>query len=274
MEKFPTSEYHYFLDEAGDPTFYGKGKIPIVGQKGVSNCFILGLLKINEPLNTVRQKVLDLQQQIIEDPYYEEIRSINKKKAFHGYYLHATDDIPEVRKSVFELIRSIDCSFEAVVARKIYYIFEKKHHRKDAEFYGDFLSHLLKNRLGKFDRLVLNIAERAGITSRDNLHKSLAQTLALSKHRHSTRAHNCKVVFTVQRPTSEPLLNIADYLCWSIQRVFEFGETRFYNFIRDKISVIHDIYDFAGAVTGRNYYSRTRKLTGANCINEKSPAVH
>ena len=34
--------YHRFLDEAGDATCYGKGKINIVGSEGVSNCFILG----------------------------------------------------------------------------------------------------------------------------------------------------------------------------------------------------------------------------------------
>jgi hypothetical protein len=28
-------------------------------------------------------------------------------------------------------------------------------------------------------------------------------------------------------PLQEPLLNVADYLCWTIQRVFERGETRY-----------------------------------------------
>jgi hypothetical protein len=101
MEKLPTYAYHYFLDEAGDPTFYGKGRTPILGEDGVSNCFILGLLKINEPLNLVRDKVLSLQKQIAEDPYYDKVPSILKKKASYGYYLHAKDDIPEVRKATY-----------------------------------------------------------------------------------------------------------------------------------------------------------------------------
>ncbi|HVW60097.1 MAG TPA: hypothetical protein VHC48_08690, partial [Puia sp.] len=183
MEKLPTSEYHYFLDEAGDPTFYGKGKVPIVGQKGVSNCFILGMLKINEPLNIVREKVITLQKQIEEDTYYESIQSIQKKKSKTGYYLHATDDIPEVRKSAFELIRSLDCNFEAVVARKIYYLFENKHNGNNSEFYADLLSHLLKNRLGRYDRLVLNIAERKGFTAHSNLQNGLSKALKLSRFR-------------------------------------------------------------------------------------------
>ncbi len=57
MQKLPTFIYHYFLDEAGDATFYGKGRVPILGQDGVSSCFILGLLKINEPLNAIREKI-------------------------------------------------------------------------------------------------------------------------------------------------------------------------------------------------------------------------
>jgi hypothetical protein len=109
--------FHRFLDEAGDTTFYGKGKGHILGTEGVSKCFMLGMLKINEPLDSVRNKILDLQAKIASDPYFEGIPSIEKKKSKSGYYLHAKDDIPEVRKLMYDLIKSIDCSFECVVAR-------------------------------------------------------------------------------------------------------------------------------------------------------------
>ncbi|HMH24544.1 MAG TPA: DUF3800 domain-containing protein [Puia sp.] len=274
MEKLATFTYHYFLDEAGDSTFYGKGKTPILGGEGVSGCFILGLLKINEPLDGIRKKVIDLQNQIAADPYYDKILSILKKKAAHGYYLHAKDDVPEVRKSAYELIQRIDCSFEAVVARKLYYLYEHKHNGNQAEFYADLLSHLLKKRLWKYDRLVLNIAEQRRCTALNNLQKGLNKAMAYSKSRYLGRTNNYKVVFNVQKPTTEPLLNIADYLCWSIQRVFETGETRYYDYISNKISVVWDIYDFAGTRNGQNYYSKARRLTEANCIKEKSPKMH
>jgi len=44
------------------------------------------------------------------------IPSIQKKVAKGAFYFHATDDPAEVRKTFFEFIKSIDCSFEAVVA--------------------------------------------------------------------------------------------------------------------------------------------------------------
>ena len=46
---------HRFLDEAGDTTFYGKGRKPIIGQPGVSLTFGLGMLKINDELVATRQ---------------------------------------------------------------------------------------------------------------------------------------------------------------------------------------------------------------------------
>ena len=100
MEKQSTETYHRFLDEAGDTTFYGKGKIPILGHEGVSYCFILGMITINETLDKVRKQVIDLQESISNDTYFTEIPSIQKKKKAHGYFLHAKDDIPEVRKYV------------------------------------------------------------------------------------------------------------------------------------------------------------------------------
>ena len=190
--------------------------------------------------------------------------------AANGYYLHAKDDIPEVRKAAFELIRSINCNFEAVVARKSYHIFENKHKSSEAEFYADLLSHLLKNRFNKYDRLVLNVSERTRCTTSNNLQKGLDKALAHVRPRAPKRAEKCKVVFNVQKPTIEPLLNIADYFCWAIQRVFEKGETRFYDYISHKISVVWDIYDFEGAATGLNYYSKNRKLTTINCISNRA----
>lgn len=121
MEKLPTFAYHYFLDEAGDATFYGKGRIPILGQDGVSNCFIMGLLKIHEPLNAIRKKIADL------------------------------------------------------------------------------LSHLLKKRFTKYDRLVLNIAERTRCTAINNLQKGLNNALTHAKFHSPERAQKCTKKDTLRR---------------------------------------------------------------------------
>jgi hypothetical protein len=271
-DKIQTAHYHRFLDEAGDTTFYAKGRVPMLGNEGVSKTFILGMFSLNEPLKNVREKVIALQDEIANDKYFKGIPSIEKKKSKHGYYLHAKDDIPEVRKMAFELIKSLDCNFECVVARKAYEIYERKHNGKEAEFYADLISHLLKNKLQDYQRLVLNIAERSQCTTHQNLNKGLNKALERAfAHTPNGNHQQCKVDFNVQQPTTEPLLNLTDYCCWAVQRVFEKGETRYYDFLENKISLVVDLYDYPNIETGLNHYDTINRLTSENLVHKKSP---
>ncbi len=252
-------KYHRFLDEAGDTTFYKKGKIDIVGMKGVSKCFMLGMVKFNEPIAPIRKKVLELQQEVINDPYYQEIPSIIKKKKKDGYFFHCKDDIPEVRKLFYNYINSLDCSFEVVIGRKKVSLYEQEHEGKENAFYADLLSYLLNNKLGVEDRLVLNIAERGKTTKNKTL--DLALQKATVRHlKNIGKENQTKVTFNVQNHYTEPLLNIADYFCWCIQRVFERGEVRYYNYIKDKISLIVDLYDECNIYTPKNPITKNNHL--------------
>ena len=97
---------HRFLDEAGDTSFYGKGKKSIIGSDGVSNSFIIGIVKFKQPLSEIRKAVTGLQNKVANDTFFDVI-SIRKKKGAAGYYFHATDDLPEVRKLFFDFMRRI-----------------------------------------------------------------------------------------------------------------------------------------------------------------------
>lgn len=241
--KLSTYKYHRFLDEAGDTTFYGKGKIPIIGTEGVSNYFLLGMLTINEPLPHVRQKVIELQNTVANDPYLVSVPSIKKKKGLAGYFLHAKDDVAEVRKMAFELIKTIDCHFEAVVGRKDYGIYEKKHNGNQAEFYAELLSHLLKDNLNEHEKLVLNIAHRSRCTTHTNLEKGLAKAIAIATHKYPESCNCCQMVFNVQQHTTEPIINLADYFLWALQRKFEKSESRYADFIGEQLKTVLKLYD-------------------------------
>ncbi len=60
------------------------------------------------------------------------------------------------------------------------------------------------------------------------------------------------------------ILNIADYFCWAIQRVFVKGEARFYNFQSEKITMVMDVYDENNNENRRKIYSPKRKLKESN----------
>src|SRR3990172_313673 len=160
-----SQESHRYLDEAGDTTFFGRGHTPAIGiEKGVSLCFILGMVKFRSPLDTVRTEIEALAADVTNDSYLSRIPSIAKKVAAGRFYFHATDDPPEVRMQFYKFIAGLDMSYEGIVGRKIPRMFMRNHAGSEANFYADVLSHLLKNKLQTGDRLVLTVSERGNTT--------------------------------------------------------------------------------------------------------------
>ena len=254
---------HRFIDEMGDTTFYGRKRRLILGEEGVSLSFGLGLVKIGGDLHAVRRAVVELQRGVERDPLLNTIPSVVKRVENGGFFFHACKDTPDVRSVFLRFLRELDCEAEIVVARKIPGLFEKQHGRKEDEFYADLLSHLIKGRMKKAGRLVLNIAER-GSTTRDRI---LDQALEIARERAAKKFGDelgTRVVFNVQTPLTEPLLNVADYLCWAVQRVFEKGEIRFYDYLREKIRLVVDLYDSESYAGNRNYYDRKKNPLTAN----------
>lgn len=230
----------------------------------MSLCFSLGMVKFAAPVADVGAQVQGLCRTVAADDYLNRIPSVAKRIQAGGFFFHAKDDPPEVRERLFKWIRGTDCSLEMVVGRKIPGLFARKHHGKDSEFYADLLSHLLKNKFKLGQRLVINIAER-GKTTRNHV-LELAMTKARERFlkKQAVAEISSEVVFNVQNPRTEPLLCVPDYLAWTVQRVFERGETRHYDFVRERISLVVDLYDSEKYEGSRNYYTPKRPLTVEN----------
>lgn len=237
--------YHRFLDESGDTTFFGKGHVNIVGTNGVSKSFSLGMVHIKQDLTKVRARIIELQELIANDSYFKTLPSVVKRQSNGGFFFHAKNDFPDVRKVFFDFLRDeVNFSIEAFVGRKIPELFANKHNSNEDEFYADLLSHLIKSKL-KQDRLVLNVAARGNSTRMTNLESALRKAEARFISRNGQIENKCKIAFNVQTPLTEPLLAIPDYALWAIQRVFESGETRYYDalFEAKRVPLVVDLYD-------------------------------
>ena len=93
---------YFFIDECGDPEFYGKRKKLLVGQPGYHPLLIMGMMRTHKR-KMLRKKVVKFQQSVLNDPMYNSIPSLNKSKR---WFLHAKDDHPEVRAKFFEFLRN------------------------------------------------------------------------------------------------------------------------------------------------------------------------
>jgi hypothetical protein len=114
---------------------------------------------------------------------------------------------------------------------------------------------------------VLNIADRASATRIQNLENALVKAHERYAKKKPDGNYKAKIAFNVQPYNREPLLAVVDYGLWSVQRIFEKGETRFYDSIGQKVPLVIDLYDIEKFKDWANYYTPKHPLTKENVLH-------
>lgn len=242
----------YYVDESGDPAFYGKGGSVIVGQEGCSRIFILGYIQSNEPA-PIATALAELRQSIAEDKYLRAIPSLAKSlRAFH-----AKDDCPEVRMLVFQTLAKLDFSAQLIVARKQEPMFRTRYRGNQDAFYDDLVSRLFENRLHLAEHNHITFARRGKKARQFALRKAIDHGLARFAEKWGAEVGSTVDVISSQ-PMQEPLLQAVDYTNWAVYRAFERGEMRYVEFLRDKFELIVDVFDRGKYKGGGNWYTREK----------------
>src|SRR5581483_7775454 len=96
--------HNYFVDEAGDLTLFDKRGRVIVGQEGVSRCFAVGAALVPD-LSSLDAQLTALRTQLLTDPYFAAVPSMQHETGKTARSFHAKDDTAEVRREVFKILR-------------------------------------------------------------------------------------------------------------------------------------------------------------------------
>jgi hypothetical protein len=248
MKKARSGTNWFFVDEAGDPTFYDKRGNLIVGQPGCSPVLILGFIETQDP-QAMRHAVAALQHQIVQDPYFQEFPSIQKT----SIAFHAKDDVPEVRYLFFKLLATLDFSAQLVVARKIERVFRNNFQAKEHLFYDHLVSQLFQNVLHRRQHNCIYFAKRGSRERQEPFYMAILRGVRRFEQKWSTTVRTT-IEVQAQTPGGEPCLSVIDYVNWAVYRAYTRGEMRFYKVIEDKVSLLVDLYD--AAKHPDNWYNR------------------
>ncbi len=230
-----TTKIYYYFDEAGDPKILGRHGVNLIERGDASQYFMVGYLETSTP-RTCSQALRDLHEKIRNDAYLAEVPSIaSTNKAFH-----ANKDCLEVRQEVFRLLKSLDIRFYCIIAKKEELKFRELFDLKDSNVYKYMVSHLLENRLNTADSIDCYFSTMGNIVRQDTMQEAINNAIDASQNTQENHAH---IRVLIQRNSEEPLLQAADYLLWAVQRAFERGELRYYNFIKDKIELVYDVFE-------------------------------
>jgi hypothetical protein len=230
-------EFRYlFIDESGDPAFYGNQKELLIGSEGFQPYLIMGMIETADR-KTLRKAVIGFMDNIKADDLYNTVPSVANIK---GWYVHARVDHPEIRAKFFELIRNLD-GFKAhiVISKKDLNIFTRKHNSNPTEYYFDVLHHLLNRRL--YDsgcQYNLYLSQRRN-SSLNSFQAVVDKALVV---REPKGAPNIKYNLEIVPGKEMPELSIIDYLLWAVHRKLTKGEGRYFEALKNKYDMIIDLY--------------------------------
>lgn len=262
----PPVAHSYFVDETGDPNCFDRKKRIIVGEDGVSKCFLVGAALIYEP-EQLGAKLEVLRASIIADPYFAGVPSLALARGRTTRQFHAKDDPPEVRQAVFRLLREAGGVEMYVAFRRKRILadelraFQERTGRKrgpDA-LYDELVSAVFETRLHQADSTHIVFAARGKAVRNVALAGAIERARGKFERKWK-RTNNRPVTVEVNTPSEVAGLQVVDYYLWALQRLLERGEPRFFNFIAPAFRLILDRDDTRERPYGE-YYTSKRPLT-------------
>lgn len=237
MQKAENIKAYYFFDEAGTPQILGRHGVNLIQKGTASKTFMVGYLVVKDPASC-RKALTELHDKISSDELLASIPSMHStREAFH-----ANKDCHEVRADVFRLLKTMDFEFFCIVARKQENIFRGKFDLKDKRVYKYLVSKLLENRLHLYTEIDLYFSSMGNVVRKDTMEDAIEGAIKRFQEKWGYE-NNAKLRVVIQKNSEEPLLQAVDYVLWAIQRVYERGEYRYYDYLKDKIRLVYDIFD-------------------------------
>ena len=255
----PLLKQYLFIDECGDPNFYGKRRKPLAGTPGYQPLLMLGALSTDNR-RALRKAILAFQAEILADSLYNSIYSVSQP----GWFLHARNDHPEVRARFFDFLRRLpDFTISVVIARKKPAIFAQKHHNNPTEFYYDLVHHLLRRRLAPQPEWPQHIylAQR-GKENVDRFQRAVQQ--AFYHDVATLMGDGAMPICQTLLSKTCPELSVVDYCLWALQRYLLQGEIRFFAALEAKFDLIIDLYDDAPRM-GDGRYTQANPFRVEKC---------
>ena len=276
MTRLPTIR-KYFVDESGDGIlFNAKGHI-IVGSEGCSRYFMLGMIDILDP-EAINQELEILRAQLLADPYFKKVPSMQAENKKTALCFHAKDDIPEVRREVFTLMCRFELRFFAVVRdkRKVIEYVRQRNEKHPGyryhpnELYDYMIRRLFKNLLHKDDSYEITFSKRGKKDRTAALKLALEKTRERYSQQQKIFSHAPMDVYP-RSPIGCGGLQAVDYFLWALQRFYEKREDRYLDLLWPSFRLVHDLDDTRHDLYGV-YYTRKKPLTLA-ALHDDLPGI-
>lgn len=251
----------FFVDESGDQNFIGKHKVDLIKTEKASKYFIVGYIELEDHLRLTRE-ISRIRVDLQKDEYLQNIPSLSSSLSC----FHANKDCREVQERFFKILKQTDFKGFAVVLEKKFDLFISKFKGKKGNLYAYLVERLFENRLHQYDDIDIYFSKVHNVIHEKNMWSAIEKAkVRFYKKWKKTRKNNIRIF--MQNPSQIAGLQAVDYFLWLIHRVYHYHDFRYYHFLQEKVSLIHDL-SYGQELYG-TYFSKKNPLTKERFRNDK-----
>lgn len=254
--------HHYYVDESGDGVIFDSRGRVLIGTGAVQDYFILGMTEFVD-LPALAKELDQLRADLLADPYFKGVPSMQPSEQKTALCFHAKDDLPEVRREVFKVLLKHDFSFYSIVRtmsavqRRVVERNQRDptYRYSPSELYDSAVRRLFDKKLHTQPAYKVIFASRGK-----------ARTRSLREHLLHAQKHSRKAAGTFPDASLEALampakdnagLQATDYCLWAVQRLFCRSEDRYLDLIWPKVALLVDADDISEKPYG-TYHTHKR----------------
>ena len=251
-KKLPS--HYYFLDVGGDSILFSdKGK-NLVGIKGCSRFFILGLLEV--PDLDILHLQLRKVEELMNSPTFKEV-PYKRRKVFDS---DPNDVSPEVRRKVFAILRSTEgLRFFAVVADKLSFLeYVRQRSRRELTY------HYHPKKFEELCAYPIECLFRERLKQESGCDIVFPYGLKIVRAQFNEQFNVTRQPFwqiSTDRPGKKDELRaekraglqVVSYFVWALQRLYEHGDEEYITALWPAFRCVHDIDDTREKESGMYY---------------------
>lgn len=239
---------YIFLDESGKPEVYSRKGTNLVEAGTASQYLLIAAVRTSDHLQ-IQEAVTAKRLEILRD------RSLSEKfsPAYSLNAFHAQTDYPEVKQKFYEWIRDckLDLKIAVIVAEKLKAYPQLQ--RDSGRLYATVAGQLLKRFLHTSEKMEVIFSRRdASLKAREKLQLVVDSLRFEYASEHSLSA-NAFVIYHHNPHYTHGGLQIADYVAHAVFQVFERGNRKWWEVIREEVGYVQDIFN-------KKSYSRSNPL--------------
>jgi hypothetical protein len=189
-----------------------------------------------------------LRRQLLAEPYLQGVFSMRPEAGKTATCFHAKNDCPEVRREVFKVLARHEIKVQVGIRRKNVLMDEARARKTKGgtwnanAVYDAVVTTLFKNSLHKADSNIVVFARR-GKSARQGALEEAIQRAQSNFERDTGKPSDKPTQIIPSVPSESAGLQAIDYFLWALQRMYERGEDRYFEALREHYRLIMDFDD-------------------------------